>query len=52
MKIIGWERKGNVVRLALGKDDLNDWSGDDWNDTPYEHNASSIPLWERRNMLI
>ncbi len=45
MKIIGWERKGNVVRLALGKDDLNDWSGDDWNDAPYEHNASSIPLW-------
>lgn len=45
MKIIGWERKGNVVRFALGKDDLDDWSGDDWNDAPYEHNASSIPLW-------
>ena len=45
MKIIGWERKGNVVRFALGKDGLDDWSGDDWNDEPYEHNASSMPLW-------
>lgn len=29
MKIIGWERKGNVVRFALGEDGLDDWSGDD-----------------------
>ena len=29
----------------MGKDDLNYWSGDDWNDTPYEHNASSTPLF-------
>ena len=45
MKIIGWNRKGNVVRFALGKDDLEYWSGDDWNDSPYEHNASTIPLF-------
>ena len=45
MKIIGWERKGNIVRFVLGKDDLDYWSGDDWNDTPYEHNASSTPLF-------
>ena len=45
MKIIGWDRKGNVVRFALGKDDLDYWSGDDWNDTPYEHNASTTPLF-------
>lgn len=36
MKIIGWERKGNVVKFALGDNHLKDWSGDDWNDAPYE----------------
>lgn len=45
MKIIGWERKGNVVAFYFGNDDLEDWSGDDWDNTPYEHNASTIPLW-------
>ena len=45
MKIIGWNRKGNVVRFALGKDDLEYWSGDDWNDSPYEHNACTTPLF-------
>lgn len=45
MKIIGWERKGNIVRFALGEDALDYWSGDDWNDTPYEHNAVSMPLF-------
>lgn len=45
MKIIGWERKGNVVNFALGKDNLDYWSGDDWDDTPYEHNAVTIPLF-------
>ena len=44
MKIIGWYRKGNVVRLALGNDSLVYWSGDDWNDKPYEHNADTMPL--------
>ncbi|MCR2051054.1 hypothetical protein NSB25_27950 [Acetatifactor muris] len=40
MKIIDWERKGNVVRFALGKDGLDDWDGDDWYKTPYEHMLS------------
>lgn len=41
MKIIDLERKGNVIRFALGSDDLtpDDWGGDDWDDAPYEHNA-------------
>lgn len=42
MKIIDFARKGNVVRFFLGKDDLQDWYGDDWNDTPYEHNAGQV----------
>lgn len=45
MKIIGWYRKGNVVRLALGNDDLEYWEGDDWDNSPYEHNGDSIPLF-------
>ena len=45
MKIIGWERKGNVVKFALGDNHLKDWSGDDWNDAPYEHNACTTPLF-------
>lgn len=42
MKIIDFEKKGNVVRFYLGKDDLEDWGGDDWNDKPYEHNAGLV----------
>ena len=42
MKIIDFARKGNVVRFFLGADDLKDWHGDDWNDTPYEHNAGEV----------
>lgn len=45
MKIIGWLSKGNVVTFMLGKDDLNYWSGDDWNDAPYEHNACTYPMF-------
>lgn len=45
MKIIGWERKGNVVRFALGLDELKEWGGDDWNNSPYEHNALTVPLF-------
>lgn len=45
MKIIGWERKGNLVRFCLGLDDLDYWSGDDWDDAPYEHNAVTTPLF-------
>lgn len=42
MKIIDFERKGNIVRFFLGRDDLEDWYGDDWNDYPYEHNAGTV----------
>ena len=42
MKIIDFERKGNVVRFYLGADDRDDFTGDDWNDIPYEHNAGRV----------
>lgn len=42
MKIIDFHKKGNVVRFYLGKDDLEIWYGDDWNDRPYEHNAGIV----------
>ena len=42
MKIIDFERKGNVVRFYLGDDDCEDYWGDDWNDAPYEHNAGTV----------
>ena len=42
MKIIDFERKGNVIRFYMGEDDLEDWNGDDWNDTPYECNAERV----------
>ena len=42
MKIIDFERKGNVVRFYLGDNDCTDYWGDDWNDTPYECNAGTV----------
>ena len=42
MKIIDFERKGNVVRFYLGADELESWNGDDWDDMPYEHNAGRV----------
>ena len=42
MKIIDFRKKGQTVRFYLGKDDLTDWTGDDWNDAPYEHNAGTV----------
>lgn len=42
MKIIDFERKGNLVRFYLGADELEDWYGDDWDDAPYEHNAGRV----------
>lgn len=43
MKIIGWEKKGNLVRFYLGKDDLDYYGADDWDNKPYEHNACTVP---------
>jgi len=42
MKIIDFEKKGNVIHFYLGKNDLEKWWGDDWDDTPYEHNAGEV----------
>lgn len=42
MKIIDFEKKGNVVRFYLGDNDLEDWGGDDWDDSPYDCNASEV----------
>lgn len=42
MKIIDFDKKGNLVRFYLGYDNCNDYWGDDWNDTPYEHNAGPV----------
>ena len=40
LKVIDFERKGNVVRLYLGVG--TDYWGDDWDDIPYEHNAGTV----------
>lgn len=42
MKIIDFEKKGNVVRFYLGDDNCDDYWGDDWDDRPYEHNAGTV----------
>jgi hypothetical protein len=42
MKIIDMYRSGRLIRFFLGKDDMTDFSGDDWDDSPYEHNAGTV----------
>ena len=42
MKVIDFLKKGNVIRFYLGADDCKDYYGDDWDDTPYEHNAGTV----------
>ena len=42
MKIIDFDKKGNVVRFYLGPTNKNDYWGDDWSDKPYEENAGSV----------
>ena len=42
MKIIDFERKGNLVRFYLGADDCTDYWGDDWDDAPYDCNAGMV----------
>lgn len=43
-KIIDIDIKGNTVRYYLAKDKskIKESWGDDWNDTPYEHNAGEV----------
>lgn len=36
MKIIDFERKGNVVRFYLGKDNATDYGGEGWGKYPYD----------------
>ncbi len=36
MKIIDFERKGNVVRFHLGKDSTTDYDGEGWEKYPYD----------------
>ena len=40
MFLIDFELKGNVVKLYFGTDP--DYWGDDWDDTPWEHNAGTV----------
>jgi hypothetical protein len=42
VKIIDFEKHGDVVRFYLGADDCKDYWGDDWDDAPYEHNAGPV----------
>lgn len=42
MKILDFEKKGNVIRLYLGKQETNNYWGDDWDDAPYEHNSGIV----------
>ena len=42
MKIIDFEKKGNVVRFYLGADDCSNYWGDDWDDAPYDCNAGMV----------
>mgnify|MGYP003397330125 FL=1 len=41
MQIIDFEQKGNVVRFYLGYKNGEQY-GDDWDDSPYEHNAGEV----------
>lgn len=42
MKIIDFEKKGNMVKFYVGSDDCAGYYGDDWDDAPYEHNAGRV----------
>lgn len=42
-KVLDFELDGSrFVRLYLGAPDCTDYWGDDWDDTPYEHNAGTV----------
>lgn len=42
LKIIDFEKKGNVVRFYLGDENDQDYWGDDWDDKPYDCNAGTV----------
>lgn len=39
-EVIDFERKGNLIRLYLGRN--GEQRGDDWDDTPYDCNAGRV----------
>lgn len=45
MKLIDFDTKGNLIRFYFGKDDDNEYYGDDWDDRPYQYNAG--PVYDR-----
>ena len=50
MKIIDFEKKGNVVRFYLGDNDLKEWYGDD--STPEKIVITPHEEWEIGKILI
>lgn len=42
LKIIDYDKKGNVVKFYFAPNNLKDWNGDDWNDAPYDCNAGTV----------
>ena len=40
--IIDFAIRGNAIKLYLAHDGIEDWGGDDWDDTPYEYNADAV----------
>lgn len=42
LKIIDFDKKGNVVRFYLGGKHLQNYYGDDWDDAPYDCNAGTV----------
>lgn len=47
MKIIDFERKGNLIRFYLGRDDDNDYQGDNWDKAPYESSSEDRLVHDR-----
>lgn len=46
MKIIDFNRKGNLVRFILGRDDCNDYDGIFWGSSPYDKIFSVYTKYE------
>ena len=42
MKVIDFDKRGNVIRLYFGEDEETEYWGDDYDDAPYEHNAGRV----------
>lgn len=42
LKIIDFEKKGNIVRFYLGDKNLQEYYGDSWGSIPYDCNADTV----------